>query len=687
MENVIVVCSDSLKITPPLTLSSDEATALQSLRHSVLETSIVSMTDARGLITFVNGNFEKISGYTKQEVLGKSHSLLNSKAHPPKFWSDMWTHIASGKIWSDEVCNRAKNGSLYWVRSSITPSLDQSGKIIGYISIRYDITKEKKLQEDLRQEQRLQSIMMQTAPVGIFRTDSEGNCLYVNNRWAEMTGRPAEESLGAAWIASFHAEDKMKVFNAWADFVTGQSTFDLRWRLSRPDGGIRWVQGTADCVRNDEGLVSSYIATAVDITELINAQHDLELKQSETNNINRSLELQTQELERAIKAKSTFLANMSHEIRTPLNGVLGMSQLLASAELSPANAEIVQDIITSGEMLMGIINDLLDFSKIDADKMTLERRSFSPRNMVISTATIVKKMVADKGIALRIELDPNAPGLVLGDEIRTRQILLNLITNAVKFTSKGSVTVGLKHVESSDNPNSVLLRFSITDTGIGLSDEQIGRLFKPFSQSDQTITRKFGGTGLGLTIAKRLAKLMGGDIEVTSALGQGSTFTVCIAVESANAALEPKVVAPVKSGLSLKNLQVLVAEDNATNQKLMKMLCAKFGVNHTLAQNGREAFDLAQTKKWDLILMDLQMPEMGGLDSTRAIRSTPGPSQNSTIIALTANAFEEDKRECLDAGMNGFMGKPLRISELEAALNKAALDADQEHPINSKRTG
>jgi PAS domain S-box-containing protein len=650
-------------------VSEQELTLLRALRRAFDDTSIISVTDARGVITYANTRFEQISGYSKSELVGQTHSLVNSKHHPPEFWRDMWKTVASGKIWTGEVCNRAKAGHSYWVHSSIAAIKDASGNVAGYISIRHDITQAKRLETDLRNGQRFQELIMETAPVGVFRTDSEGACNYVNSTWSKITGLSYEGSLNDGWITAIHPDDKYQIFGTWGDFVTGQSEFEMRWRFLRPDGTVRWVQGKASPVRSESGKILSYLGACVDVTELIATSHALETKQNEILGINTELQLKAREIERASQAKSMFLANMSHEIRTPLNGVLGMSQLLAESHLPEKQSGLVKDIIDSGEMLRGIINDLLDFSKIDAGSMSLESRAFSPRDAIEKTIALVSRSAAAKKLNLSVTLSSDIPGHALGDELRFRQIVLNLVGNAIKFTSAGSVTVTADWISQTSGTGEFVMR--VADTGIGMTEEQLRRLFNPFSQADESITRKFGGTGLGLTIAKRLAELMSGTITVSSTPGQGSIFTFRVTLTATDA---PATAGSAEAGTdtNIEHLRVLVAEDNTTNQKLIKLIFQKLNLPVTIAGNGLEALKLANDETWDVILMDLQMPEMGGIDATKAIRSGQGPSRDTPVFALTANAFEDDKRACFAVGMNGFMAKPLRLSELEATLRSIA---------------
>jgi PAS domain S-box-containing protein len=570
------------------------------------------------------------------------------------------------------------------VHSSIAPILNPAGQIAGYISIRSDITKRKLLEIELRNGQKFQELVMETAPVGIFKTDSEGACNYVNTTWCQITGLTIDHSMNDGWIYAIHPDDKYTVFGAWGDFVTGQSEFDMKWRFLRPDGSIKWVQGKASPVRNEAGKLMSYLGACVDVTELIATSQKLEAKQQEILNINMQLESKAQELEKASHAKSMFLANMSHEIRTPLNGVLGMSQVLAQSNLPEKSAEIVHDIIDSGEMLRGIINDLLDFSKIEAGSMSLESRAFNPRKSIEKTIALISKQAREKNITVNIHFGNDVPEYLIGDELRFRQILLNLTSNAVKFTKVGSVTIQADWAPNVDHSGE--LSVQVIDTGIGMSEDQVKKLFNPFSQADETITRNFGGTGLGLTISKRLAELMSGAITVSSTLGKGSTFNFKIRCSVGQAPLIAEITSSAdESEVSTpsKLLHVLVAEDNATNQKLMRLIFQKLGIPVTIAANGLEAIKLSEERRWDIVFMDLQMPEMGGIEATRIIKSGSGLSKDTPIFALTANAFDEDKSACFEAGMQGFLSKPLKISDLQTILQ--SLSEEASHP--AKKVG
>ncbi len=376
------------------------------------------------------------------------------------------------------------------------------------------------------------------------------------------------------------------------------------------------------------------------------------------------------ELDRAYNAalegtrvKTAFLANMSHELRTPMNAVVGLTDLLLRDQLTVSQRENLETVRESSQGLLVLLDDLLDLSKIEAGAMRLDRIDFSVREVLSQLDRLLSPRALSKNITLSLECAPTVPNVFRGDPLRLTQVLTNLVGNAIKFTSNGGVTVELSWSEP-------VLTVAITDTGIGMTPEQMSALFQPFSQADTSMTRRFGGTGLGLAIVKRLCELHQGDVKVTSTPGIGSTFTATLQYELGTVRAVDPVSNLAKPIETLHGLRVLVAEDNAINQRVAQRLLQRLGVTCHVVENGADAVEHVKTARWDVVLMDLQMPVMDGMEATRRIRalSTPQPC----IIALSANAMEEDKTLAHQAGVNDFLAKPITLDTLSAALRRCS---------------
>ena len=385
--------------------------------------------------------------------------------------------------------------------------------------------------------------------------------------------------------------------------------------------------------------------------------------------------------EAANKAKSAFLAMMSHEIRTPMNAILGNAGLLDAATLNPSERESVETIESAGQTLLSLINDVLDFSKIEADRMDLERIGFAPTKLISSVVSLFGITAANKGIILASEIDTSIPSILAGDPHRLRQVLSNLVGNAIKFTSEGGVTVRVAMV--GNTPGETVLRFEVSDTGIGINDEGRARLFSPFVQVDTSTTRRFGGTGLGLAICKKLVGLMGGEIDVDSTIGAGSTFWFTARLAAPTEAEIKSVTSAeevVTKSAELVGARVLVAEDNLANKRLIERLLARLGVDVTVVGNGLDAVAAVRGGTFDLVLMDCHMPELDGFDATRIIRNE---GASIPIIALTANAMSGDREVCIDAGMDDYLPKPIVPADLALALRRWLPEG---RPVNGPST-
>ncbi|MFN8020185.1 MAG: ATP-binding protein [Acidimicrobiales bacterium] len=414
----------------------------------------------------------------------------------------------------------------------------------------------------------------------------------------------------------------------------------------------------------------------------VQAERMLEIKSLELYEANESLRALAADLEQQVvrrtrelaeardraeaagRAKGEFLAMMSHEIRTPLIGVLGMAELLAMSSLDDEQRQQVETIRASGDTLLVIINDILDFSKVEANKLELDLDDFDLRDELDHVARLYRPASAAKGVDLRIDDEALTCASLRGDRVRVRQIVSNLVSNAVKFTEQGEVVI-VARTELDDDMVTVVI--DVIDSGIGIPADRVDRLFQAFGQADASTTRRYGGTGLGLAISDRLARMMGGSVQVHSKLGVGSRFRLRLFLERALGIASDRGVEAEFDAARVADLRLLVAEDNAVNRKVAIALLARLGLTADLVENGREAVQAVWARDYDLVLMDMQMPELDGLDATRAIRELP-LSRQPVVVALTANAFDSDRHACLEAGMDGFMTKPFGLDELRRTL-------------------
>ncbi|WP_224366265.1 hybrid sensor histidine kinase/response regulator [Hyalangium versicolor] len=436
---------------------------------------------------------------------------------------------------------------------------------------------------------------------------------------------------------------------------------DILWRFQNPDRVL-----SVSCVRAYVGPARGRLWVFLDVTE---SQHTLASLEEK----NLALDAARREADAANAAKSLFLANMSHEIRTPMNGVLGVARLLKETPLTEQQREYAELIHTSGDALLTIINDILDFSKIEAGALELEHHPFSPRQLLDECRSLLSLQASAKGLYLRHEVDPQAPVSLLGDRARLRQILVNLLGNAIKFTRTGGVRlhVSCEQEPAGEPPPAVRLRFTVQDTGIGIPADRMDRLFRSFSQVDASTSRHYGGTGLGLAISQKLAGLMGGSIEVESTEGQGSTFTLRL---SLHRALEPagKPHHELDPTLGTRNpLRILLVEDNPINQKVSVHLFQRLGYQVQVVGNGREALSVLESTPYDVVFMDLHMPHMDGLKTTEMVRANEPQYGRPRIVAMTASAMRGDRERCMRAGMNDYVTKPVEMATLATALERA----------------
>ena len=381
--------------------------------------------------------------------------------------------------------------------------------------------------------------------------------------------------------------------------------------------------------------------------------------------------------EDALETRSRFLANMSHEIRTPINGVMGMTDLLVNTNLNEEQATMARTIQRSSDALLSVINNILDITKIDAGKLVLDDIPFDPRRIVNDATDILTYKIKEQDLRLSVHIANDVPGVVAGDAGRLRQILLNLLGNAVKFTEKGSIAVHV--LVDKMTTETVVLHFSVQDTGIGIPESKLETIFDSFSQADQSTTRKYGGTGLGLSITRLLVQMMGGEVGVESKVDEGSSFwftagfRVCTPTEKSVALQSTQLDAQTESSANenfASGLRILVVEDNPTNQMVAKGFLVKMGAEVALAQDGQQAIEAIQNAHFDLVLMDCEMPVLDGFEATSAIRKMNGKAADTIIIAMTANAMQGDRDRCISAGMNDYLAKPINREDLQAKIDQ-----------------
>ncbi|MBD2178706.1 PAS domain-containing protein [Pseudanabaena sp. FACHB-1998] len=845
---------------------------VSSIKLALDQTAIVAITDKKGTITYANERFIEISGYSKEELLGQTHRIVKSGYHPSSFFKKLWRTISSGEIWRGEICNRRKNGSLYWVETAIVPFLDSQGTPFQYLTIRFDMTARKLAQAALHKENTFRHQIVENMTEGLcvcheieefpflrFTVWNQQMQLITGYSLFEINRFGWDQSLYPTIISSPQFEPNIHALELQTK--TGDRPTVEEWEIKRKDGQIRKVSIARSMLSNEEGKayllsliqditdrklnelrlqqkvnqeslltsITQRIRASLNLSEILNAtveeihqclqtdrvlvyrvfaggtgsaiaeavsagwtrvldiafpeevfpeinydryvqgriyslndsldpeqyvlpclieflqsiqvraklvvpivfnqklwglliahqcdrprqwqsgeidllkqiatqlaiaiqqsilyeqlQQELSIRQqaeAQLTETNQKLAISNEELIRATRLKDEFLANMSHELRTPLNAILGMTEGLQEGVFgvtSDRQIKALQTIERSGMHLLSLINDILDVAKIESGQMTLDLEMTSLQMLCKSSISFVKQQADKKSIQL-VDNIPNALPDLLIDERKMRQVLINLLNNAVKFTPEGGrIILEVTVTPSSEHLPSSYVQIAVIDTGIGISPENINKLFQPFIQIDSALNRQYVGTGLGLALVKRLTEMHGGKIGLTSEVGVGSCFMVRLPYDGLlkpvnSSTPEPQIAdshdsdnvtfSPSPQQLPL----ILLAEDNEANISTITCYFEAKGYRMILAHNGEEAIAMAKEHHPDLILMDVQMPVLDGLEATRQIRHEPALA-NTPIIALTALAMTGDREKCLEAGVNDYLPKPIKLKNLSRMI-------------------
>ena len=759
---------------------------------STVEThTIVSIADHLGTITDVNDAYCAISGYSRDELVGKNHRIGNSGVHSAQFWTDMWAVISTGASWRGDVCNRAKDGSLYWVDSIVAPFVGDDGQVERFVSIRTDITERKRAQQVLAEVSDRMALAIEGGSDGLWdwMDVTQDAQWWAPNYYALLGYDPQEmPALASNYLALLHPDSREHSIKAGQDAMAGLRPFDVEVQLRTKHRGYRWFHTRAKVYFDGQGRAVRMSGATQDITERRERDQELHLLESciarikdsivitsatplrepgpEIVFVNRAFERLTgysqaqalgrtprmlqgpdtdraalariyhaisrgesisEELlnyakdgtpywievsispvmsesgavshfvaverditerrrndatlrdalakaEQANVAKSQFVANMSHEIRTPMNAILGMLKLLQNTDLTLHQLDYVAKTEGAARSLLGLLNDILDYSKVEAGKMTLDPRPFRLDQLMRDLSVILSANAGAKNIEVLFDVDPAVPKCLLGDDMRLQQVLINLGGNAIKFTSAGEVVLQVRMVEQT--AQDVLVEFAMQDSGIGIAPENRTHIFSGFSQAEASTTRRFGGTGLGLAISSRMVGLMGGELAVDSTLGEGSRFHFQIRCPVAQMPATPE---PVPPRPALGALKTLIVDDNAVARDVLRHMVESMGWQADTASSGAEAIARVeacateQSPPYAAIFMDWQMPEIDGWETSQRIRKLNAGAATPIVVMVTAHGREvlAQRSATEHAQINGFLVKPVTASMLHDAVVEA----------------
>jgi PAS domain S-box-containing protein len=631
--------------------------------------------------TRFNERWAELVGYTLDELAPLNIDTWMRLAHPddqPRSGELLARHFSGeSDHYECEARMRHKDGHWIWVldRGKVV-SRTPDGKPEWMAGTHWDITERKHLHDALRHEKEFADSLIDTAQVIILVLDTAGCIVRFNPYFEQLSGYSLAEVKGKAWMDTFLPErEQARIRTVFEAATHGRNTVGNVNPIVTRQGIERLIEWYDKPIVDDSDNVTGLLTVGLDVTDKKRAEAELEEHRL---HLEVMIEERTTELAQAKEAaeaaniaKSAFLANMSHEIRTPMNGIIGMANILRREGVSPQQALRLDTIDASAQHLLSVINDVLDLSKIEAGKFTLEEAPVVVSSLLANVSSILAERVKAKGLHLLIETG-HLPHQLLGDPTRLQQALLNYATNAVKFTETGTVT--LRAMMQEETAESVMLRFEVQDTGIGITPEAMARLFSAFEQADNSMTRKYGGTGLGLAITRRLAELMGGKVGADSTAGVGSTFWFTVILKKGGEVAAAPTATAVDAEAEIRQRyagqRILLVDDEPVNREVTLIQLEDLELLIDTAEDGEEAVAMARKTRYAAIFMDMQMPKLNGVEATQQIRQLPG-YQDTPIIAMTANAFAEDKAQCLAAGMNDFLTKPFIPEALFVILLRA----------------
>ena len=641
----------------------------------------IGITDLEAKLVYVNDAFVRATGFSRDELIGQNPRLLQSGRTPAETYAQLWQTLTRGQSWRGMFVDRMKSGEERVEYTLITPIRDEAGRVTHYVAMKDDVTEKKRLNEELDQHRHhLEELVAERATAldaayaqlklsekryeyalqasndGLWDWNIVTGTAYCSPAYYAMLGYRPEEldhDVLSLWQDLLHPEDRIAAVTLARQQLEGEGSYEMEFRMRARDGRYKWILSRGKVVERDaSGVPTRAVGTHSDLT--LRKQAEFELLQAKA------------QAETSSLAKSAFLANMSHEIRTPLNAIIGLSHLIRADQTTPEQDQRLGKIDGAARHLLALVNDILDLSKIESGRFELEETDFLLGDVLDHVRSFLVDKAQAKGLSLRVDTE-GVPAALRGDPTRLRQALLNYAGNAVKFTEQGRIDIVARVLEQDDD--GCWIRFEVRDTGIGIAIEKRARLFESFTQADVSTTREYGGTGLGLAITRSLARLMGGEVGFQSEPGRGSVFWFSARLGCVR---NPVTAAPRQAQVKVPSRwhgapRLLLVEDDPLNQEVALALLDQVGLSAEVANNGVEAVAAAEATDYDLILMDMQMPEMDGPEAARLIRRMARHAR-TPIVAMTANAFARDRQICLDAGMDDFLTKPVEPELLFTAL-------------------